>query len=339
MPSTIQELARAAFMPSLIIAALVLSSATAIEARDLVRTDIASIYYTQNPPGTIDTFGVYPYDTLAYLSGFQYSDSTGPVCDTVFGIVEIYRLELAEIDWRLVEFLEWRARFFFDSLESSNGRAIVAVEVFPKGNQATGSVDICEAPRLIPYHPSRLNYITGQTIVLRTGWTEVIRPFYQNRLFIFGFQTVPFDSAHFTYLTVLYRLSTLQPAGDLVRVDASYFPDCRWAVWFPDTVYSPYPIDPDSVITVIYPDSGTWSDYTIDLEGLGLPDGQYTTQVMTVKHVSVTELETLELGSRSIFQFHLSFEDCAKQPDYLEIGNEQDRRRIVLGPRFVYCLR
>jgi hypothetical protein len=119
------------------------------QARDLLLTDVASVYFTETSPGVIDTFGVQRDDTLAHLVNFQGMDSASylPVCDTAFAICETYRLEGAEFDWSTIRFWEWRARLDFDSLAGSNGRALVRIETFPKINQSSELIGVEEAHR------------------------------------------------------------------------------------------------------------------------------------------------------------------------------------------------
>jgi len=151
-----------------------------------------------------------------------------------------------------------------------------------------------------------------------------------------GFHSLPPDSARFQYISVFYRLFA-EPTGDLVRLDAQYDPNCRRSAWFPDSVCYPYPVGPDPEITIVYPDSGTWGHYSIDLANLDLPDGEYTPLVMSARRELVKQFDPLNLGPRTVYQFALGFVDRARQPDHIEFLSAHHRRRVVLGQRIIPC--
>jgi hypothetical protein len=299
--------------------------------RDLVRTDIASVFVVQDS-GVTDTFGIWNADTLMYYANFSDYDSTSwPIADTLFSIIEIYKVELGSVNWRTISFIEYMARFH---LTSTDGRSILLATILRKANQNSDQVDLAEAERDLSEWPVRNLDQIRFGVVLGEGWSEKVNPFYRNSGLVTDFvNNIPADSAQFEYLAVHYRITSLQAANDIIRIDPDYYPNCRWSVWFPDDVYWPYPIDPDSAIEVVMPDSGTFGEYSIGLDTLDLPDGTYEAFVNTARHELVKELEGFTLGSRGVYEFALDFEDRTAQPDYVEFVTGDFFKRVILLPR------
>jgi hypothetical protein len=308
-------------MLRVLLAALLFCSAAC--AADLQLVDFAMVYQDQ----LHHTHGVFHnsdplFDPYATCVNYRGTDNQSwPMCDTVWAVAEVYTYPRGPFDWNTVRYMD------FASQERGN-RNFVWHSILGglKVNQTSPLVDSDEAARF-DLHLDPQMWLVYNWHFNNTDWLTFTSPYYQNYLNM-SFGNVPPQFQGDPYFVVYHMTED----NSVLWIDEHFRPNCRWSVWFADSLPGwtpPYPTDLSN-LHLTPPDSGTAGAYTVWLDSLNLPAGEYQLRVVDFNGNMIRELTPITTSTPSPFQFELTDAEVALHPDRLEIFNEQVHRKVVL---------